>query len=212
MPRYTSLIAIKGPTDRLPLHVARGSVYAIAALSTVTLMLSPACEAPSTDASSAFVSANSASALTRTAADIAGVTIAPPGSVAYDRDVFQTLLGNHTRIRREVRVIPDGVETVTESDDADIAVLIRDHVAAMKSRVHDGRRIRQWDPMFVAIFDNAAAIKIDIVRTRGGVRVRETSRDPRVARLIQAHARVVDGFVARGGAESRLAHEVPPLE
>jgi hypothetical protein len=41
------------------------------------------------------------------------------------------------------------------------------------------------------------------------VRVREVSSDPAVARLIQAHARVVDGFVARGGAESREAHPVP---
>lgn len=144
-----------------------------------------------------------------TAADVPGVTDATPGTVAYDRDVFQTLLGNYGRIEREVEIVSDGVETVTESDDPSIAILIKDHVRAMKSRVEERRRIRQWDPMFRAVFNNAGAIEIEIVETDRGVRVRETSADPAVAKLIQAHARVVDGFVARGGAESREAHPVP---
>ncbi|MFM1822470.1 MAG: hypothetical protein RI967_736 [Planctomycetota bacterium] len=144
-----------------------------------------------------------------TAADVPGVTDAAPGTVAYDRDVFQTLLGNHARIRREVRLVDDGVETVTESDDPSIAILIKDHVRAMKSRIEERRRIRQWDPMFRAVFDHAAEIEMTYEETASGVRVREVSSDPAVARLIQAHARVVDGFVARGGAESREAHPVP---
>lgn len=144
-----------------------------------------------------------------TAADVPGVTDAEPGTVAYDRDVFQTLLGNHERIRREVRLVDDGVETVTESDDPSVAILIKDHVRAMKSRIEERRRIRQWDPMFRAVFDHAPAIEMTFEETPAGVRVREVSPDPAVARLIQAHARVVDGFVARGGAESREAHPVP---
>ncbi|MFZ9881101.1 MAG: hypothetical protein ACO3QC_06835 [Phycisphaerales bacterium] len=145
----------------------------------------------------------------RSAADMPLVTTASPGTVDYDRDVFQTLLGNHERIRREVRLVDDGVETRTESDHASVAVLIKDHVRAMKSRIEEGRRIRQWDPMFRAVFDHAAEIRMEIEETPSGVVVRETSSDPAVARLIQAHARVVDGFVARGGMASREAHPVP---
>jgi hypothetical protein len=127
------------------------------------------------------------------------VSDAEPGTVAYDRDVFQTLLGNHELIRREFRDVEGGIESVTESDNAEVAALIQDHVAAMKVRIENGYRIRMWDPMFREIFDNTAK----------GVKVREVSDDPYVARLIQAHAKVVSGFVERGSAESQLAHEPP---
>ncbi len=137
------------------------------------------------------------------------VSDAAPGSVAYDRDVFQTLLGGHSELRRTVRVLPDGVETITESDDAALAALIRDHVIAMKVRLeHDGR-IRQWDPIFRAVFDNASKIRMEYELTAKGVKVREQSDDPRIVRLIQAHATMVSGFVTRGTEESAIAHEVP---
>lgn len=137
------------------------------------------------------------------------VSDAEPGTVAYDRDVFQTLLGNHELIRREFREIADGIESVTESDNPEVAALIQDHVAAMKVRIESGSRIRMWDPMFREIFDNADKIRLEFENIPKGVRVRETSADPYVARLIQAHAKVVSGFVARGSAESQLAHEPP---
>jgi hypothetical protein len=140
------------------------------------------------------------------------VSNAEPGTVAYDRDVFQTLLGNHELIRREFREVDGGIESVTESDDAEVAALIQDHVAAMKVRVEHGRAIRVWDPMFREIFANADRIRFEYENTPKGVKVRETSDDPYVERLIQAHAKVVSGFVARGGAESQLAHEPPARE
>jgi NAD(P)-dependent dehydrogenase (short-subunit alcohol dehydrogenase family) len=137
------------------------------------------------------------------------VSDAAPGTVAYDRDVFQTLLGNHDLIRREFREVDGGIESVTESDNAEVAALIQDHVAAMKVRVEHSRAIRVWDPMFREIFANADKIRFEYENTPKGVKVREVSDDPYVARLIQAHAKVVSGFVARGGAESQLAHEPP---
>ena len=137
------------------------------------------------------------------------VSDAEPGTVAYDRDVFQTLLGNHELIRRETTEIPNGIETVTESDNADVAELIQDHVAAMKVRIENGYRLRQWDPMFVAVFDNAGKIRMEYEKTAKGMKVREVSDDAYVAKLIQAHAKMVSGFVARGTEESKLAHEPP---
>ncbi len=137
------------------------------------------------------------------------VSDAEPGTVAYDRDVFQTLLGNHELIRREFRDVEGGIESVTESDNAEVAALIQDHVAAMKVRIENGYRIRMWDPMFREIFDNADKIRMTFEHTAKGVKVREVSDDPYVARLIQAHAKVVSGFVERGSAESQLAHDPP---
>ncbi len=142
---------------------------------------------------------------------VAGVSDAEPGSLAYDRDVFQTLLGNHELIKREVREIPDGVETTTESDNSDVAKLLRDHAHAMKARIESDRRIRQWDPMFVTVFNYASKIRMEIIDTPKGVRVRETSTDAYAARVIQAHAKMVSAFAANGSEEALRAHE-PPQE
>lgn len=132
-----------------------------------------------------------------------------PGTVAYDRSVFEALLRDHRKIRREVQELDDGVLTVTESDDPAVAAKIVDHVTAMKLRMEEGRRIRQWDPIYVAMFDEAEKVRIDIEPTGKGVRVRETAADAKTVRLIKEHAKVVSGFVARGVEESRLAHPVP---
>jgi hypothetical protein len=46
--------------------------------------------------------------------------------------------------------------------------------------------------------------------TPRGVRVVETSADPYVVKLIQAHADVVTLFVKNGRAEMMKNHDVPP--
>jgi uncharacterized protein len=45
--------------------------------------------------------------------------------------------------------------------------------------------------------------------TEKGVKVTETSTDPYVAKLIQAHADVVTNFIANGRAEAMKDHPVP---
>ena len=130
------------------------------------------------------------------------------GTVAYDRGVFTELLDKHEKIRREFREIDGGIESITESDDPRVAALIVDHVEAMKGRVESGRRIRQWDPLYVAVFDAGDRIKLEVERTGKGVKVRETSADPAVVRLIRQHAVVVNGFASRGTEESALEHAV----
>lgn len=47
--------------------------------------------------------------------------------------------------------------------------------------------------------------------TEHGVRVIETSEEPYVVTLIQAHAEVVSRFVERGFQEARLNHAVPAV-
>jgi hypothetical protein len=46
-------------------------------------------------------------------------------------------------------------------------------------------------------------------QTPNGVRVVETSTDPYVAKLIQAHADVVTGFIRNGRSELMKNHPVP---
>jgi hypothetical protein len=138
----------------------------------------------------------------------AASTDAGPGTLAYDKTVFTALLTDHDKIHRTVTELPDGVQAITESDDPAVAARLVDHVTAMKSRLHDDRRVRQWDPLYIAIFDDAEKVNLDITPTGKGVRVRETSTDPAVIALIKQHAGVVSGYAREGFAESARAHEV----
>jgi len=132
-----------------------------------------------------------------------------PGTVAYDKSVFSSLFDNHGTITRSVREIDGGIEATTESGDPAVAALLQDHINAMKDRLETGRRIRQWDPIYVAMFDEGKLIKLDIERTPTGIRVRETSTDPKVVDLIRAHGVVVSSFVREGPEEAGKEHAVP---
>ncbi|MCC9603703.1 DsrE family protein [Stieleria sp. JC731] len=126
-----------------------------------------------------------------------------------DHDVFQFLLQNHSKIKRTVTDLPDGVETLTESDDDEVADKIKEHVEWMQYRVEKVNPIRMRDPLFAELFRHADKIKMVHTDTERGVKVVETSSDPYVAKLIQEHAKVVSGFVARGFAEAMKNHAIP---
>jgi hypothetical protein len=126
-----------------------------------------------------------------------------------DRDLFHFLLANRDSIKRKLKKLKDGIETLTESDDPKVASAIQDHVESMYKRVENGDPVHMRDPLFAAIFGNASKISMKVERTEKGVRVIETSADPYVAQLIQAHADVVDLFVANGHAEVRKNHALP---
>lgn len=131
-----------------------------------------------------------------------------PGTRA-DQDVFHYLLEHHQKIRRVVKNTATGVETLTESDNPEVADKIQEHVASMHQRIKDGRGLRFWDDLFAAIFKNHARIEMTVENTDKGVRVTETSKDPAVALLIQAHAVVVSHFVAKGFEAAHENHPVP---
>ncbi len=133
----------------------------------------------------------------------------PDSQFFADRDDFHFLLENHDKIRREVKNITGGVETLTESDDPEVAARLKKHVAAMYRRVEKGQPIRMRDPLFREIFRHADKIEMKFEKTAKGVRVTETSKDPYVASLIQEHAKVVSGFVKHGFDEAHRNHPLP---
>jgi hypothetical protein len=128
---------------------------------------------------------------------------------SQDHDVFHFLLQNHGKIKRRVKNIDNGVETLTESKDPEIAAKIQEHVAAMYKRVEERNPIHMRDPLFAAVFRNTDKIEMEFENTKNGIRVVETSEDPYVAKLIQAHAEVVNLFVKNGHLEARMNHAVP---
>jgi hypothetical protein len=131
-------------------------------------------------------------------------------SMQADHDTFLFLLDHRAQIQRKVTEIPDGVETLTESIDPQVAEKIRAHVQAMKARMSEGRPIHARDPLFAELFRHGDAVTIAIAPTDHGARVRETSSDPYVVKLIKAHADVVSRFLANGHAEMRKNHSLPP--
>jgi hypothetical protein len=116
-----------------------------------------------------------------------------------DMPVIHDLLVNHDAIHRQVTDIAGGISAVTTSPDPRVAQLIQSHVWAMKERVHNGRPIRQMDPLFREIFENHQLIDLQVQNVPGGVRVVETSNDPQATLLIRQHARsAVSEFVRSG--------------
>lgn len=127
-----------------------------------------------------------------------------------DMQVFHALFDRRADIRRAITLRPDGVETLTESAVPEVAGLIKGHVASMYRRMAEGRPIHQRDPLFREVFAHRQKVRMTVEQTATGVRVIEQSDDPYVAALIQAHARVIDQFLANGMREMHTDHAVPP--
>lgn len=129
---------------------------------------------------------------------------------AADMGLIHELLDNGSKVTRQVTVRSDGVETLTESTDPALAKAIQAHVLSMYRRVTEQRPIHGRDPLFRAIFAHASQIVMAHELTPRGIRVTETSTDPYVVKLIQAHAEVLNAFIKNGRAEAMKNHEVPP--
>jgi hypothetical protein len=114
--------------------------------------------------------------------------------------VIHELISNHDRIRRTVTNLPDGIRTVTESDDSLLIQRIREHVASMNQRVGTGD-----DPALPiesaalrAIYRGKDKIHAVTEMTAKGVVVVQTSTDSAVVVALQEHAAEVSDFVQRG--------------
>lgn len=125
-----------------------------------------------------------------------------------DQAVFHELLQRHEAIERQVETLPDGIRAVTESDDPQLAGMIRAHVREMHRRMGEGFSLRHWDPAFAEIFAQAGKVRMEIRDTERGVEIIETSDDPNVVKLIQTHGQTITGFVEAGG---RAASQPTPL-
>ena len=122
---------------------------------------------------------------------------------ATDMGLVMDLVHNHMKIQRTVIKLPDGIRTVTESDDPKVAQSIKAHVASMSGRLKDGREFNIFSTTLPVIFDNADKIKSSVVMTDKGAIVTRTSADPKVVVALQAHATEVTELVQDGMAGMR---------
>jgi len=77
-----------------------------------------------------------------------------------DHEVFQFLLTNHQQITRKVTKLANGVETLTESDEPEIADKIKEHVQWMEYRVKETKPIRMRDPLFAELSALTAIVNL----------------------------------------------------
>lgn len=116
-----------------------------------------------------------------------------------DMKAIRQLLMQHEKISRRVENMENGVKTWTTSDDPQIAAFIQKHVRQMKERMKEKKPIRQMDPVFRELFDNADKVTLEYEDLENGIVVVETSEDPQVVKLIQQHANeAVSEFVEYG--------------
>jgi len=130
---------------------------------------------------------------------------------ATDMGLVMNLVHDNAKIRRTVTRLPEGIRTVTESDDAKTAQDIKAHVASMSGRLDSGREFNIFSTTLPVIFENAKNIKSIVEYTAKGAVVTRTSKDPAVIAALQAHADEVTELVNEGpvafhrGIDARMA-------
>lgn len=124
-----------------------------------------------------------------------------PAEVEEMRVMFQ----NHPDITRSVTNLPDGIETLTESTDPDLAAAIVSHVLKMAERMETGRdpMVPIQSPTLQILFERGDRITTEMTPTESGIKVRQTSKDPEVVAALQTHAAEVSDLAARGMAAVR---------
>jgi hypothetical protein len=127
-------------------------------------------------------------------------------ATASEMQELHAMFVNHDRIRRTVTNLPNGIRTVTESDDPEITRILVSHVAGMLKRVEEGRnpRLPMQSPQLEVIFRNKDKIKTSVEPTTKGIVVTQTSQDAETVTALQKHAADVNDLVQRGMA---AAHE-----
>ncbi len=140
-----------------------------------------------------------------------GMLTTQDANSAADMGIAMNLVHENTKIKRTVTRLPDGIKTVTESDDPKIAQDIKAHVASMSGRLDSGKEFNIFSTTLPVIFDNAKNIKSSVEFTAKGAVVTRTSPDSKVAAALQAHADEVTELVKEGpaafhrGIDSRMA-------
>jgi len=121
-------------------------------------------------------------------------------SFADDMRLVHAMLFDHDKIRRTVSNLPDGIRTVTESDDPGVARAIKAHVASMEKRLNDGKIFNLFSPTLPVLFENKDKIKTVVETTERGSTVTQTSGDAKVVAALQAHAIEVSELARDGMA------------
>lgn len=82
--------------------------------------------------------------------------------------VFMSLLNQHSKIQRNVKDTDTGIDSLTTSDDPQVAALIKTHVQQMRALLDScakgqcSHTPRYFDPLFRAVYSNADKIDMKV--------------------------------------------------
>jgi hypothetical protein len=122
-------------------------------------------------------------------------------TAAESEELFDMFM-NHDRITRSVTNLPDGIRTVTESDNPELSAAIVSHVVGMINRVEENRDpgLVIQSPTLDILFRNRDLIETSFEPTPNGIIVIQTSDDAATVAALQKHAAEVSDMVDRGMA------------
>ena len=124
------------------------------------------------------------------------------GKDTTDQEVndLKEIFKSHTGITRSVSNIQNGIVTTTEAEDETLREAISSHVSMMVTRLQEGRNpeVIIQSPTLDALFNAYSEIETEIKLTELGVKVIQTSSNPKVVRLLQTHAAEVSDMANRG--------------
>jgi hypothetical protein len=132
-----------------------------------------------------------------------------PGGNRDNMELIHKLVDNRGAIQRNVTHESSGATTVTTSSDPQVSDWIREHVYGMMALIENNGRIRQWDPLFVALFDNQDDITATLTPVEGGIRVRLEGSTGCAIELVKSHVEVVSSFLSDGYDAVQASHDAP---
>jgi len=122
-----------------------------------------------------------------------------------DMRLVHEMLASYDKIKRSVTNLPDGIRTVTESDDSPTAQALKAHVASVEKRLAEGRIFNLFSPTLPVLFEKKDRIRTVVEPTEKGVIVTQTSADAEVVAALQAHAIEVSELASGGMAAMHRA-------
>lgn len=113
---------------------------------------------------------------------------------------LKALFNNFEKLTRSVEMLPNGIKTITETDDQQLAAALIGHAVGMINRVAEQRdpEIPIQSPTLSPIFLGGKSIETTIETTEKGILVIQTSTDRQVVKALQKHALEVSDLAARG--------------
>ena len=134
------------------------------------------------------------------------------GGKGAKRGVMQnahTLVFNNGSLTRTIEDLPNGVRTRNTTTDPRLVAVLQKHPQEMNELYKNGGQVRKWDPLFAELATAANQIHMEFTMLDNGIEVLSTSDNAEVVKLIQAHARKVSEFVARGAEAMREPTAIP---
>ncbi len=115
-------------------------------------------------------------------------------------DALRNLFQNHGQLERSVMLLPDGIQTITETENEELRGYLVSHVSDMIARVEEDRdpEVPIQSRTLDGIFLGHDEIETTVEATDKGVQVTQISDNPEIVEMLHQHAGEIDDMVARG--------------